>query len=62
MKSRQKKSGEGKDDDTVKTTIRVPKHLMDRVDALINKDEIQLSKNVWFLRAIKEKLERAEKK
>jgi predicted transcriptional regulator len=62
MKSRQRKSGAGGEDEAVKTTIRVPKQLMDRVDALIGGDELPLSKNVWFLQAIKEKVEREEKK
>lgn len=62
MKSRQKKSEGGNLEETIKTTIRVPRQLMDRIDALIEKEEIQLSKNVWLLQAIKEKLERSEQK
>jgi hypothetical protein len=62
MKSRQKKSDGGKVEETVKTTIRVPRQLMERIDALIEKEEIQLSKNVWLLQAIKEKLDRGEQK
>jgi len=62
MKARQKKSEEGRDEGTTKTTIRVPNQLMERVDVLIREDEIQLSRNVWFLQAIKEKVEREEKK
>ena len=62
MKSRQKKSEGGKLEDTIKTTIRIPRQLMDRIDALIEKEEIQLSKNVWFLQAIKEKVDRSERK
>jgi hypothetical protein len=35
---------------------------MERIDELINFDEIALSKNVWILQALREKAERDEEK
>ena len=46
----------------VKTTIRVPASLMERINRLVNEDEVPLSKNVWILQALREKLERDEEK
>lgn len=62
MTARQRRCDEGREGDVVKTTIRVPLALMERIDELINADEIALSKNVWILQALREKAERDEEK
>jgi len=62
MKTKLRRSDKGREEEMVKTTIRLPASFMERIDALISVDEIQLSKNVWFLQAVKEKLEREEKR
>jgi hypothetical protein len=60
-KERQRRGSRGVDEVTV-TTIRVPNAIMERVEAVIEAEDIQLSKNVWFLLAIKEKLESDEER
>jgi hypothetical protein len=35
---------------------------MERINRLVNEDEVPLSKNVWILQALREKLERDEEK
>jgi hypothetical protein len=62
MTARQRRCDEGREGEVVKTTIRVPVTLMERIDELINNDEIALSKNVWILQALREKAEREEKR
>lgn len=62
MTARQRRSDQGREGEVVKTTIRVPSSLMERIDHLINDDEIALSKNVWILQALREKVERDEEK
>ena len=62
MTARQRRSDQGREGEVVKTTIRVPVSLMERIDQLVNDDEISLSKNVWILQALLEKVERDEKK
>jgi metal-responsive CopG/Arc/MetJ family transcriptional regulator len=62
MTARQRRSDQGREGEVVRTTIRVPSSLMERIDELINDDEIALSKNVWILQALREKAERDEEK
>ena len=62
MKSTQRRSDKGGEEEVVVTTIRIPLSIMQRVEAAMDAEELQLSKNVWFLTAIKEKLDRSEKK
>jgi hypothetical protein len=62
MTARQRRSDQGREGEVVRTTIRVPLSLMERIDELINFDEIALSKNVWILQALREKAERDEEK
>jgi hypothetical protein len=59
MRVIQRRSDRGGEEMTV-TTVRIPRSIMERVDRLMDQDEIPLSKNVWFLLAVKEKLERDE--
>jgi hypothetical protein len=40
----------------------MPRSIMKRVEAVMNREELLLSKNVWFLQAVMEKLERDEPK
>jgi hypothetical protein len=62
MTARQRRSDQGREGEVVKTTIRVPVSLMERIDQLVNEGEISLSKNVWILQALLEKVERDEEK
>jgi metal-responsive CopG/Arc/MetJ family transcriptional regulator len=62
MTARQRRSDQGREGEVVRTTIRVPSSLMERIDELINDDEIALSRNVWILQALREKAERDEEK
>lgn len=62
MTARQRRLDHGREGEVVRTTIRVPLSLMERIDELINDDEIALSKNVWILQALREKAERDEEK
>jgi hypothetical protein len=62
MTARQRRSDQGREGEVVKTTIRVPASLMERINRLVNEDEVPLSKNVWILQALREKLERDEEK
>jgi metal-responsive CopG/Arc/MetJ family transcriptional regulator len=53
------KSGSA-DKDRVPVTVRIPGHILQKIDSRVNQEELPVSRNHWIMEALIEKLRRNE--
>jgi metal-responsive CopG/Arc/MetJ family transcriptional regulator len=44
----------------VSVTVRIPEHVLKRIDASLDQEDVPVSRNHWIIEALVEKLRRAD--
>lgn len=47
------------DKERVSVTVRIPEHILKRIDASLDQEDVPVSRNHWIIEALVEKLRRA---